>query len=182
MPVKFYPDLLRFAGVIHKKPIFSNYISCCHAHACQRIITKSVVGMNWQQMYAVAIGSIQLSWLNILFMLRHKPVYLFSEITAIYSTHPQLPLRLEHSLVKNWLTLGASSGEKVNSTKKLTCKGTSTALPLADGRLSEVRKHNPWPASLSHADPQSTQKWHFWQNHPLMEIFKILLRFNRAHW
>jgi len=39
-------------------------------------------------MYAVAIGSIQLSWLNILFMLRHKPVYLFSEITAIYSTHP----------------------------------------------------------------------------------------------
>jgi len=36
MPVKFYPDLLRFSGVIREKPILSNYILCCHAYAWQR--------------------------------------------------------------------------------------------------------------------------------------------------
>jgi len=30
MPVKFYQDRLRFAGVIHKKPILSKYILHCH--------------------------------------------------------------------------------------------------------------------------------------------------------
>jgi len=28
MPVKFYPDPLRFAGVIHEKPILSKYMLC----------------------------------------------------------------------------------------------------------------------------------------------------------
>ena len=33
MPVKFYPDPLRFAGVIRKKLILSKYILRCHAFA-----------------------------------------------------------------------------------------------------------------------------------------------------
>jgi len=36
MPVKFYSNLLRFAGVIREKPILSNYILHCHAYAWQR--------------------------------------------------------------------------------------------------------------------------------------------------
>ena len=32
-PVKFYPDLLRLAGVIREKPIFSKCILRCHAFA-----------------------------------------------------------------------------------------------------------------------------------------------------
>jgi len=32
-PVKFYPDPLRFAGVIREKPIFSKCILRCHAFA-----------------------------------------------------------------------------------------------------------------------------------------------------
>jgi len=33
MPVKFYPDPLRFAGVIREKPILSKYILHGHAFA-----------------------------------------------------------------------------------------------------------------------------------------------------
>jgi len=34
-PVKFYPDSLRYVGVIREQPILSKYIlcSCCHAYA-----------------------------------------------------------------------------------------------------------------------------------------------------
>jgi len=33
-PVKFYPDPLRFVGIICEKPITSKYILCCHAWQC----------------------------------------------------------------------------------------------------------------------------------------------------
>jgi len=38
MPVKFYLEPLRCAGVIREKPILSKYISRCHAFAWQRTV------------------------------------------------------------------------------------------------------------------------------------------------
>jgi len=38
MPVQFYQDPSRFAGVIREKPILSKYILDCHACAWQRTI------------------------------------------------------------------------------------------------------------------------------------------------
>jgi len=38
MPVKFYLDPLKFAGVIYEKPILSKYILRCQAFARQRTI------------------------------------------------------------------------------------------------------------------------------------------------